>query len=366
MYFLVSFVLIILLIYISIRLYLKSPQFGQHPKDESLDRVMNSQHFIKGKFRNTERIQQHMSLKNLPELMKQNFFGDFQKRPQQKIPVPVDALYSEKDPDSDKLKFTWFGHSAILLEVDNLRILIDPMLGPNASPVPGTVKRFSDLDIEWDRIGPVDLILYSHDHYDHLDYTSFKHLKDKTDFILTTLGVGAHLNYWGFPNDKIHECDWHESFSYKGLKFTSCPTKHFSGRTAGTRDISLWSAWVIETTNHKIFFSSDSGYFNGFQKVGEQHGPFDLCFMECGQYNHLWKENHMFPEESLQAFIDVNASVMVPIHWGAFSLAPHDWREPVERLLASAKTRSVEDILLPKPGQTVELGKDYPATKWWK
>ncbi len=345
---------------------MKLPQFGDSPKGVHLDKVLASPNFIKGRFRNQQRIKEHMSLVKVPTLIKQNNNKQIEKQPPQNLPISLDALYRVENVDSDLLRFTWFGHSSLLLETDGKRILIDPMLGEYASPVPGTVKRFSKMPIDWSRVGHFDLIILSHDHYDHLDYKTFKQLKDKCDQIVCPLAVGAHLRSWGTNASIIHECDWHDQFEFRGIKLTSCPTKHFSGRTPKTRDQSLWCSWVIETKTHKVFFSSDSGYDNHFSTIGTEQGPFDLCFVECGQYNHLWKENHMFPEESLQAFIDVNGKLMVPIHWGAFSLAPHDWRDPVERLLKEAERKNVENIILPRLGESCVLGREYPKDRWWQ
>jgi len=366
MHFIIITIAVVVLVYLSIKLYMRAPQFGSLPKGKYLDRVLSSPHFIKGRFRNKVRLQDEMSVTKLPTLIRQHRDRIVQKRPENPIAVPVDALYKHEQMNEEALMFAWFGHSALLLQMGGLRILIDPMLGNHASPVPGTVRRFSTLDIDWDRTGTFDLVLLSHDHYDHLDYNTIKKLKDKVGQFITPLAVGAHLRSWGIPSDKIIECEWNEDVTFKGLKLKSWPTKHFSGRTPASRNMSLWCAWSLESEHHKVLFSSDSGYWEGFKAIGQQEGPFDLCFVECGQYNHLWRENHMFPEESLQAFVDLKGQQMVPIHWAAFSLAPHDWREPVERLLQAAAERSVENIILPRPGQAIRFGHDFPKAKWWQ
>ncbi len=359
--------MIIATIVITYKLYLKTPQFGQLPSGHRLQRIMKSPNYIKGRFRNIVRVEEPMSVSKLPTLIKQNRTKNIQKRPANKLTLQTDRINSLKDLASNIFKFTWFGHSSIWLELDGLNILIDPMLGPYASPVPGTVKRFSDTsDIDWNNLPDIDLVLLSHDHYDHLDYYTIKRIKDKVKKFITPLGVGSHLEHWGIEPDRISECYWHQSISFKGINFTSCPTKHFSGRTPKGRNSTLWCSWVIQSPTQNIYFSSDSGYFNGFKFVGENYGPFDLCFVECGQYNTLWRENHMMPEESLQAFLELNGKIMVPIHWGAFSLAPHDWREPIERLLLSANEKGVESIITPRLGQTVEVNKDFPKEEWWK
>lgn len=349
------------------RLFLRMPQFGRMPQGSYLERVEQSPHFIKGKFRNIERITTHMSLDKVPTLIKQNRNIEIEKRPLQDLPVDFSALSSMPKKESG-FQFTWFGHSALMLEIDGLRILIDPMLGRYASPVPGMVKRFSDTSaIDWKNLLGVDLVLFSHDHYDHLDYGSFKRIRPKTRQFLCSLGVASHLRFWGLDEKKIAECDWGEHFEFGSLKFYCCPTRHFSGRSPKGRDTTLWSSWVIESRDLRIFFSSDSGYFSGFKQLGERFGEFDLAFIECGQYNTLWKENHMMPEESFQAFRDIKARYMVPIHWGAFSLAPHDWRDPVRRLMAAADQYGIANrIITPLPGQRVAFEDELPRVRWWE
>lgn len=309
-----------------------------------------------------------MSFSKMPTLIKQNRQKEINKRPKSPLPINLSSLYDAPPVDKTKLEFCWYGHSVLKLHMNGLHILIDPQLNNYASPVPGTVTRFSDMSsIDWDRIPDIDLVVFSHDHYDHLDYNSLKKLKSKTDHFLVSLGMRSHLEYWGVDSDKITECDWHEKFEYKGLRFEARPNKHFSGRAPKTRNSTLWCGWVIASSSHKVYFSSDSGFFHGFRDTGELHGPFDLCFVECGQYNTLWKENHMMPEESLQAFIDLKGKWMVPIHWGGFSLAPHDWREPMERLFNAADQRALTDkIISPGLGQKIVFGKDFPKAKWWQ
>ena len=309
-----------------------------------------------------------MSLSKVPTLIKQNRQARVNKRPSQELPADFSGLYTHPPEKKDTFECYWFGHSAVKLHMNGLNILIDPQLGPVASPVPGTVSRFSDVsNIEWDKIPEIDLLVYSHDHYDHLDYYSFKKLQAKVIHFLVPLGVGSHLIYWGVPENKITECDWNEEYEYGGIQFAARPNKHFSGRAPKTRNNSLWCGWAIRSPFHNIYFSSDSGYFDGFRETGEKYGPFDLCFVECGQYNTLWKENHMMPEESLQAFIDLEGKLMLPIHWAGFSLAPHDWKEPIERLFNAAETRGYsEKIITPKLGKIVTLAEKMPKEQWWK
>lgn len=362
-----TIVLIPFVIYILAKLVMLLPQFGQQPKGKDQVRVEASPYFIQGRFRTIERIKNDMTLKHMPELMKQNSNRSIEKRPKVDLPVEKRSPLEFTNFDPEKTRITWFGHSAIYLEIDGLKILIDPMLGQYASPIPPAVKRFSkELPLEINDFPEIDLVLLSHDHYDHLDYKSILKLKSKVQYWYTPLGVGSHLKRWGVESDKIKELDWWNEINFSSLDLAFTPNKHFSGRKTNDRNKTLWGSWVIKGKKDNIYFSSDSGYWSGFKRIGEKYGPFDFAMIECGQYNHLWRENHMFPEETVQAFRDLNAKKMMPIHWGAFSLAPHDWRDPVERMWASATEKEKRNISLPKIGQSIILDEEYPQSLWWR
>lgn len=343
------------------------PVFGQQPKGEDLQRIEKSPFYIKGKFRTIQRIQNDMTLKDFPELIKQNNNKKVQKKPLHNIEIVKTFEQNYKPVNANDCAITWLGHSSIFLELNGLKILIDPHFGPSASPIPLTVRRFSkQTPITSDDFDNIDIVLLSHDHYDHLDYKTILSIKDKVKKWITPLGVGSHLKRWGIADKLISEMDWWEQLTHLDISFTSTPNKHFSGRKTNDRNSTLWSSWVIQSDKYNIFFSSDSGYWHGFKDIGDKFGPFDFCMVECGQYNKLWKENHMFPEESLQAFLDLRGKAMLPIHWGAFSLAPHDWRDPVERLLKSAKEKSIQDITTPFIGERIFINGELPKRHWWR
>ncbi|WP_397328133.1 MBL fold metallo-hydrolase [Paenibacillus arenilitoris] len=263
---------------------------------------------------------------------------------------------------------TWFGHSASMLRLDGKTLLLDPMFGSAPSPFPFVGgKRFSDrLPFELDELPVIDAALISHDHYDHLDYGSIVRLKNKVRRFIVPLGVGPHLERWGVDPAAIEEHDWWDEFEYEGLKLACAPARHFSGRSLNDRDATLWCSWVIEGREAKVFFSGDSGYGPHFKDIGDKYGPFDLTLMECGQYDPRWANIHMMPEETVQAHLDVRGSLMIPIHWGAFTLAMHDWTDPVERALAAA-ARLGATVLTPRIGEPVPLGDTvYPTSKWWE
>jgi len=355
------------IIYVLAKAVMLLPQFGQQPIGKDLFTIEKSDNYIKDRFRTKVRITNDMSLSKIPTLVKQNNKKDIQKRPKGDIPIVKTFEQAKKEIEQSQCRVTWLGHSAIYLEMNGLKILIDPQLGKAASPLPLTVKRFTkEVPISAKELEEIDLVLLSHDHYDHLDYSTILTIKDKVKRWIMPLGVGSHLRKWGVDASLISEHDWWDTVEYKNLTFTCTPNKHFSGRKTNDRNKTLWSSWAIKSPFHNIFFSSDSGYWHGFKDIGDHLGPFDFCMVECGQYNHLWRENHMFPEESLQAFIDLKGKLMLPIHWGAFSLAPHDWREPVERLLKAAEEKNIQNITTPFIGESIVLDEEYPKRFWWR
>ena len=209
----------------------------------------------------------------------------------------------------------------------------------------------------------IDAIIISHDHYDHLDYPSIAALQSKTDVFMVPLGVGAHFEAWGVKKENIFEMDWWDEVVYKGLTFALAPSRHFSGR-GFARNETLWGSWIIQSDDESIYFSGDGGYGPHFKEIGEKYGPFDLAMMECGQYNELWGQIHMMPEETAQSAIDVNAKKMMPIHWGMFQLALHSWTDPIERVSKKAKELNVP-MIAPKVGEVFTL-QTQGVAEWWK
>ncbi|WP_163103372.1 MBL fold metallo-hydrolase [Peribacillus alkalitolerans] len=281
-------------------------------------------------------------------------------------PIPMEKLVIQST--SNQAKITWFGHSAILLELDGKNLLIDPMFGkaPNPFPFFGDKRYSKGLPFKVGELPQIDAVFLSHDHYDHLDFYSINKLKDKVNQFFVPFGVASHLKRWGVLPEKIHEHDWWNEFEYEGLTLACTPARHFSGRSLNDRNSTLWCSWVISGKQDKIFFSGDSGYGPHFKEIGDKYGPFDLTMMECGQYDERWSAIHMLPEETVQAHLDVKGKLLIPIHWGAFTLALHDWTDPVDRVLSSANEKGVT-IATPKIGEPVILGSnEYPSTTWWR
>ena len=258
------------------------------------------------------------------------------------------------------------GHSTLLLRIDGEFILLDPVFSERAFPVQWMgPKRFHHAPISIEELPQISAVIISHDHYDHLDKHAIKQLAEKTDKFVTPLKVGDHLLDWGVPRDKIIELDWWQHTQVNTLKITATPAQHFSGRGLFDRDQTLWASWVIQGWDSSIFFSGDSGYFDGFKQIGERLGPFDITLIETGAYHSLWSDIHMMPEQSLQAHIDLKGKVMLPIHNGTFDLALHDWFEPLERLQQLAHENDVQ-IRTPIFGAEVTIKQPLATTHWWR
>lgn len=267
---------------------------------------------------------------------------------------------------SDEIKVVWFGHSTFLLNLNGKIVLVDPVFSGSAAPFKFMVKRFQKPALELSELPPVDFIVISHDHYDHLDMDTMKFFKEKknTQFV-TPLGVSSHLIGWGIEKDRITELDWWQKHQASGIDFIATPAQHFSGRDGIHDNGTLWASWVIRTNKHNIYFSGDSGYDEHFKKIGEEYGPFDLAFIENGQYNVKWKAVHMLPEESVQAYFDLKAKRYFPVHWGMFELAFHSWYEPIVKLNQAAKEKGI-NLVAPKLGETIVVNDKYVSKAWWE
>lgn len=354
------------LILIGILFVTLSPQFGGSPDKSKIAEFERLDYYSDGKFENLIPTTMDMDFGKTIKMLPEFFKNDPSRVPSFKIPiVSRDSL--ELVENTIPTRLIWFGHSAFLLQIDGKNILIDPMLGdvPAPNPLLGKKRFFKDLPIEIEKLPQIDLILISHDHYDHLDYGSIQKLKGKTKQFYVPLGVGAHFERWGVDPAQIHEMQWWEEAEVAGVSLAFTPSRHFSGRGPTNRFSTLWGSWVIKGQNDNIYFSGDGGYGPHFEEIGNKYGPFDFAMMECGQYNENWKEIHMMPEQTAQAGKDIRAKVFMPIHWAAFSLAMHSWTDPVERVTAKAKEID-QPIFVPKIGEFIYL-KDSLCTKdeWW-
>ncbi|ENJ6135596.1 MBL fold metallo-hydrolase [Bacillus cereus group sp. MYBK226-2] len=284
-------------------------------------------------------------------------------RPIKNLPI----VLSNKDNESLE-SLTWFGHSASLLKIEGKKLLLDPMFGDTSSPFPlFNSKRYSGtFSLEREDLQEIDAIIISHNHYDHLNYKSIMQLKDRAKHFYVPTGVAQYLIKWGVSPSKISEHNWWDEITFDNIKLVCAPARHFSGRSMTDRDCSLWCSWLILGQETKIFFSGDSGYAPHFKEIGDKYGPFDLTLMECGQYDPRWSAIHMLPEETVQAHIDVQGELLLPIHWGAFTLALHEWSDPIERVTKEANRLEVK-ITTPQIGESITLkSTDYPRYAWWR
>jgi L-ascorbate metabolism protein UlaG (beta-lactamase superfamily) len=292
-------------------------------------------------------------------------FAGKDRTPEGELPTrPVDLSHFNHRGE-DQLRVTWLGHSSLLINIDGFKLLTDPVFEKKVSIV--GPRRFSgEVPLEIAELPEIDAVIVSHDHYDHLNKFSIKQLKSKARRFIVPLGVGTRLKDWGVLENKIVELDWWQEHRLHGnLMVAATPAQHFSGRGLTDRNQTLWASWVIESQNHRLFFSGDSGYFDGFKKIGAVFGPFDMTFLECGAYNTAWSDMHMFPEQTVQAHLDLKGNLLHPIHWGTFNLSVHPWYDPMERLTAAAGTRSVS-IATPMAGDTTIPGEYIPTARWWQ
>jgi L-ascorbate metabolism protein UlaG (beta-lactamase superfamily) len=344
-----------------------SPQFGGSASEAQQKTFLASGHYKDGIFVNQIPTSLDLGFAKTVSVMKDFFFSDVAGR-EPGVPLPMEkidsAVVANRAPEIARL--TWFGHSACLLEIDGKKILFDPMLGQYAGPLPWfSPKRYNEeLPIEIEALPFIDAIVISHDHYDHLDYGSIIKLKEKTGRFFVPLGVGAHLVAWGVKPENITELNWWQETQHEGFTFICAPARHFSGR-GFSRNVTLWSSWIVQSASQRFYFSGDSGYGPHFKEIGDKYGPIDFVMMECGQYNEKWKSIHMMPEETVRATQDVKGKLLLPIHWGAFTLALHSWSDPAIRVTAAASAANLP-ITTPVIGEQILLDyKNIPASKWW-
>jgi len=339
------------------------PGFGGRPVRERLKRIKLSENYAGGVFQNpVETVLSFPFFKVMCKLWEK----DSARTPGAPVPVlKPDPTFIESSCHG--ITVTWLGHSSYLLGIEGKTVLVDPVFSQRVSPFRRMgAKQFPFSEtIGVEDLPRIDVVLLTHDHYDHLDFETICKLRDRVPEFIMPLGVGAHLEAWGIDAGKITELDWWEQTGLlSGLNIQAVPARHFSGRGLFNRFSTLWAAFVIQTPRYSLFCGGDSGYFSGFAEIGRRLGPFDLAILECGQYSSYWPAIHMSPEETVQASVDLGASVLLPVHWAKFRLSIHPWKEPVERLLAEAERQKVS-VVTPRIGETFSLAGALPRTPWW-
>ena len=361
----IVFFSILAVLLIAVLFYMQQPIFGKAPEGKRLERIKQSKQFRDGKFQNIHFTPNLTKGYSMTGVLYDFFFKNIpDKTPSGKVPSVKTDLHA-LPADSNLL--VWFGHSSYYLQVNGLKILVDPVFSGNASPIPGTTKAFAGADdYQVKDIPELDYLLISHDHYDHLDYSTVVALQPKVKKLITGLGVGSHLEYWGYSPEQLIELDWEDSITLSnGTQLHALPARHFSGRTF-TRNNTLWLSFLLDTGEKKIYLGGDSGYDSHFAAIGQRFGSIDLAILENGQYNLAWQAIHCLPEEVLKAAKDLNAKQVMPVHSSKFSLALHSWDEPLKELTRLNAVYQV-NLLTPKIGELVRLhGENQAFNSWWE
>jgi L-ascorbate metabolism protein UlaG (beta-lactamase superfamily) len=322
---------------------------------------------VPGKFRNQEPFKAGFGSILNPGMGFESFFGGQVRKPKFFLPTTRIPDNFFEDGIYPRLRITWLGHSSLIIEIAGTIILTDPIFSRCiAPPMAFGPRRFKmEFPLDPSTLPCIDGIIISHNHFDHMDYPTIQSLKGKTRRFYVPLGLGLLLEKWGVHRDKIMELDWWGAWQVNDtLKITATPAFHFSGRGVLDRNASLWASWVIRGKRHNLFFSGDSGYFAGFREIGEKQGPFDVTMLDTAQYGKYWKQVHMFPEQAVRAHQDLRGDMLLPVHWGAFSICFHDWQEPAERILQAAGKENIT-VALPKIGQSFIYDADIPQESWW-
>lgn len=328
------------------------------------ERVEASPQWIEGAFRNPTGFGPTLEGGSLP-VLGEFFFRRGNRTPPGPLPLerPHDTWGRAVQSG---LRVTWLGHSTVLLELDGRRVLTDPVFGKRASPLKfAGPKRFHPVPAELSELPPIDAVLLSHDHYDHLCASTMAELAKMRVPIVTALGVGHHLEKMGIDPRLITELDWNEGASVGGMHFWAVPCQHFSGRGLTDRGHTLWASWVIAGDRHKVFFSGDTGLTAQYVDVGRVHGPFDLVMLEVGAFHPAWGTIHLGPENALTAFEMLGGGTLLPVHWATFNLAIHDWDDPAETLTRLAAA-SGQRVLTPRIGASFEPTHVERSTAWWR
>ena len=342
---------------------------GVKPTGLRRERIEASPRYRDGKFHNTEPLKGTME--NQPLGKRLGIISEFfsSRKKAERVPpgtVPVESpLAAWSKPAETGLRATWLGHSTVLLEIDGVRVLTDPVWGERVSPVDWAgPKRFHPAPVAIDQLPNVDVVVISHDHFDHLDYPTMLELSRMAVPFVTSLGVGAHLEAWGVAKSRITELEWWESTSVRGLTITATPARHFSGRGT-SQNQTAWSSWSMRGERNSVFFSGDTGLTSEFEQVRERVGAHDLVMLEVGAYHPAWGQIHLGPDNALIAHRMLGGGALLPVHWGTFDLGLHPWGDPIETLAEGAAAQRVH-LLTPRLGRAIEPARVSDIDPWWR
>ena len=346
---------------------LSSPPFGARMSGARLERAKANPHYRDDRFVNLQ-PEAPTRLAEIGNYLVQQFSGDEVREPPAPLPVlAIDRAALVAAPATSSLRAFWIGHASTYVEIDGLRLLLDPVFAERVSPLPVGPRRFHPPPVGLAELPRIDAVLISHDHYDHLDMDTVRHLAARGSRFFVPLGIGAHLERWGVAPAQIEELEWWQQATLGGVQIVCTPTRHYSGRGLADRSATLWSSWSVVGPKHRFFYSGDTGYGSHFQDIGARLGPFDIAFVKIGAYGPgaAWTDIHMPPEQAVQAHRDVRAKRMFPVHWSTFNLAYHAWDEPIRRAVAEARRTGV-DLVTPRLGEWVDADREFRSTAWWE
>jgi L-ascorbate metabolism protein UlaG (beta-lactamase superfamily) len=341
------------------------PSHHKRATGERLERIKASPRFNGRVFVNTHPVSSGLKEGVERPTMRDFLCGGERRKPSGPLPL-VDPVDTWRRPAASGLRVTWLGHSTLLIEIDGARLLTDPVWGERVSPLAfAGPKRFHPPPTRLEAVGPLDAVIVSHDHYDHLDRQTIRVLARTDVPFITSLGVGAHLERWGVPAARITELDWWEQTEVRGVRVSAGAAQHFSGRGIKDRNTTLWSSFHLRGPRHSFFFGADSGLTTEFTDIARRFGPFDMVALEVGAYHPAWGDIHMGPVNALAAYRMLGSGEFLPIHWGTFNLAMHAWDEPAETLLRRAPGANVP-LVMPRLGEPIEPGGSRTVDPWWR
>lgn len=341
--------------------------FGGRAKGARLERMKASPRWVDGAFHNVHPMISGLRASVRMPTIAEFMCGGVRRSPSAALPIADPRPVWTRPPESG-LRIVWIGHSTLLIEMNGVTILTDPVWGSRASPFRmAGPKRFQPPVVALEELPRVDVIVLSHDHYDHLDFPTFREIAKWKTPIVTSLGVGAHLEAWGVKRDRITELDWWERTVPSGveLEIAATPAQHFSGRTIGTRNATLWSSFVLRSREHTVFFGADTGLTTLYEDIAAQFWPFDVALLEVGAHHPAWGDMHLGPDNAIKALEMLGNPRLLPIHWGTFNLAMHPWDAPAERLLELAPTAGIT-MMIPKLGEAIEPARGARTEPWWR
>jgi L-ascorbate metabolism protein UlaG (beta-lactamase superfamily) len=358
---------LVALVAIATPLVLSLPPFGGELSGDRLARARANPLYRDGAFVNPLPPAQR-TWDDVRNLFSGQFFGNELREPPAPIPVAKVAPASLRNaPPNPGLRAFWIGHASVYVEIDGQRLLIDPIFSEHASPFAFGPRRFHPPPIALAELPPIDGVLITHDHYDHLDMHTVQHLAQGGTVFFVPLGIGAHLERWGVSATRIREMEWGQEQPLGSVRIVSTPSRHYSGRGLRDQDATLWTSWSVLGAKHRFYVSGDTGYSDHFGKTGAQFGPFDLAFVKVGAYGPgaSWLDIHMSAEDAVRAAKEVGARKLFPVHWATFNLAFHAWDEPIRRTLAAARAVQL-DVVTPRIGEMVDTDVPFASTAWWE